>query len=530
MATESDVAANQVVIERLNPAVQQQLNLDSVKTRALGLYKAISRVLEEFDAIGRANAIPKWKDVLSQFSMVNLELFNIFEDIKKVSKAFVVNPKLVNAQNASILPVMLSSKLLPEMELEDDLKREQLLHGMKSFSMTTQIDKLNNRIEMIRKCCESAEKIIADSRKAYGLGSRQLQGVSLLPFLDKTQLTKIHEQEVLLRNTVNFGEGLRLPADQRQMISSFPSHPLPAHLSDILTQIEDLPGLGENSNSHQRNTPLSMSSGSITNQGTGTQLIGKSVPSPSGATGTPSMDNVSTPPLPYTNSPRSNVSMMNTPSPQQQQHILQQQQQQQRRLNPLQQHHQQLLVQQQQQQLRQQSSSTLLGQVPGQHQIQQYSQPLSQQQFHNRQLQAGHTQSNIGQTQINQANQLRTHLSPFNGNTANSMLNAAAQTSQNPQMISNMHSTIPRMQQYGLTSGHSQRNYASQMLNDQMFNIGASNSSNMVALQQQQLGGQIASGNMQGNNQNLQAVGMPSLQNTTSQNPNFQQQRPPNQQ
>lgn len=60
---------------------------------------------------------------------------------------------------------------------------------------------------MIRKCCESAEKIIADSRKAYGLGSRQLQGVSLLPFLDKTQLTKIHEQEVLLRNTVNFGEG-----------------------------------------------------------------------------------------------------------------------------------------------------------------------------------------------------------------------------------------------------------------------------------------------------------------------------------
>lgn len=98
-------------------------------------------------------------------------------------------------------------------------------------------------------------------------------------------------------------------------------------------------------------------------QGTGTQLIGKSVPSPSGATGTPSMDNVSTPPLPYTNSPRSNVSMMNTPSPQQQQHILQQQQQQQRRLNPLQQHHQQLLVQQQQQQLRQQSSSTLLGQV-----------------------------------------------------------------------------------------------------------------------------------------------------------------------
>lgn len=40
-------------------------------------------------------------DVSSQFSMVNLELYNIVEDIKKVSKAFVVHPKNVNAENAA---------------------------------------------------------------------------------------------------------------------------------------------------------------------------------------------------------------------------------------------------------------------------------------------------------------------------------------------------------------------------------------------------------------------------------------------
>lgn len=33
--------------------------------------------------------------------MVNLELHNIVEDIKKVSKAFVVHPKNVNAENAT---------------------------------------------------------------------------------------------------------------------------------------------------------------------------------------------------------------------------------------------------------------------------------------------------------------------------------------------------------------------------------------------------------------------------------------------
>lgn len=47
-------------VERLNTAVQQQLNLESVRTRANSLYKAISRILEEFDAISRANAVPKW--------------------------------------------------------------------------------------------------------------------------------------------------------------------------------------------------------------------------------------------------------------------------------------------------------------------------------------------------------------------------------------------------------------------------------------------------------------------------------------
>lgn len=48
------------VVEGLNPAVQQQLNLESVKTRAVSLFKAISRILEDFDAIARTNSVPKW--------------------------------------------------------------------------------------------------------------------------------------------------------------------------------------------------------------------------------------------------------------------------------------------------------------------------------------------------------------------------------------------------------------------------------------------------------------------------------------
>lgn len=48
------------VVERLNPAVQQQLNLESVKTRANSLFKAVSRILEDFDLLARTNSVPKW--------------------------------------------------------------------------------------------------------------------------------------------------------------------------------------------------------------------------------------------------------------------------------------------------------------------------------------------------------------------------------------------------------------------------------------------------------------------------------------
>lgn len=60
---------------------------------------------------------------------------------------------------------------------------------------------------MIGAACESAEKVIADTRKAY-FGTRQ--GPTLLPTIDKVQAAKIQEQENLLRHAVNHGEGVIL--------------------------------------------------------------------------------------------------------------------------------------------------------------------------------------------------------------------------------------------------------------------------------------------------------------------------------
>nr|XP_023918166.1 mediator of RNA polymerase II transcription subunit 8 isoform X2 [Quercus suber] len=539
-------------VERLNQAVQQQLNLDAVKTRALSLFKAISRILDDFDAYARTNTTPKWQDILGQYSMVNLELFNIVDDIKKVSKAFVVHPKNVNAENSTILPVMLSSKLLPEMEVEDNSKREQLLLGMQNLPLSSQIEKLKARIDMIGAACESAEKMIADMRKAYMLGTRQ--GLTIAPTLDKSQAAKIQEQENLLRAAVNYGEGLRIPGDQRQITPA-----LPSHLVDVIAVGDGVQSFADASGMYSKNTPLS--SNNISGQGTllqasAPQLIGRSAASPSATTAT-SFDNTTTSPLQYANSPRSGTNMMNTPSPQQhtpqqlqQQQQQQQQQQPRQKLMQLPQHQQQQLLAQQQ---FRQSAMQGLGQnqlpqlhdlqgqaqqkfqsLHGQHQMQ-FSQSMGHQQFQGRQLPSGHVQHGIGQSQLNQGNQMNRHLSQFS-NTANSALFNAAQATSNAQMIPNMSATmpsqslLPRMQ-FGLSGSNPQRSHASQILGDQMFNMGAANPSGMMPIQQQQQqqqhGSQSAFGNMPTNAQNLQP-GMVGLQNTSQNLPNYAQQRQQN--
>lgn len=71
-------------------------------------------------------------------------------------------------------------------------------------------------------------------------------------------------------------------------------------------------------------------------------------------------------------------------------------------------------------------------QLHGQHQMQ-FSQSLGHQQFQGRQLPSGHVQHGIGQSQLNQGNQMN-RLSQFSG-PANSALFSAAQATPNTQMV-----------------------------------------------------------------------------------------------
>ncbi|KAJ0075285.1 hypothetical protein Patl1_34951 [Pistacia atlantica] len=112
---------------------------------------------------------------------------------------------------------------------------------------------------MIGAACESAEKVLADTRKAYILGTRQ--GPQNLPSLDKSQAAKIQEQENLLRAAVNNGEGLRMLGDQRQMTPA-----LPVHLVDLLSTGDGVHNISDTSGMYMKGTPP-LSSNNIISQG-----------------------------------------------------------------------------------------------------------------------------------------------------------------------------------------------------------------------------------------------------------------------
>lgn len=101
-----------------------------------------------------------------------------------------------------------SANTLTDWEVEGKLElfeKRFVFSSYKFIGFFLMLSSSQSRIDMIGAACESAEKVLADTRKAYCFGTRQ--GPQILPTLDKGQALKIQEQENLLRAAVNSGEG-----------------------------------------------------------------------------------------------------------------------------------------------------------------------------------------------------------------------------------------------------------------------------------------------------------------------------------
>ncbi|MCO5572840.1 hypothetical protein L7F22_026599 [Adiantum nelumboides] len=490
----------------------QQLNLESIRTRSHDLFTAISSILQSFQTIPHH----RWPEVLGQFSMVNVELLNLVEDIKPILRMFVVHPKNVNAENSQMLPVMLSSKLLPEMESEEAALKEQILAGVSNLPLQLQTEKLQKQIAMVTKACEFAEKALTENRKLYGLGSRQVPAIN--PPLDKAQAAKIAEQEKLLRAAVNMGEGLRLlPSDRQQPVS------LPQHLVAALQSADG------GSSYHNTGVAKGLSQSTMGGAGASQQVaaaqILRNAPSPMPVIGAPTLDGAAASPM-FANSPRSASTIITDASPQQQQqsilqrqkvHQMQKQQQlhQQQLRQPAtppmgQAHFQQLHHQAQQLQLQAQQERHHLQMQ----QLQQQQRLQQQQQLQSNSLQPGQQlQQTLGQNHLT-AGQLKPHLGPIGSNAAGSLFG-------NNQMSSNMMANLGtnmqpqaamlqqrlHLQGVGMgSSGQQQRSLPSQLLTDPMYNMGLAgtqNTANLGLPLQQQLVGQSNFNSIRNPNQTL---------------------------
>ncbi|KAI5069448.1 hypothetical protein GOP47_0015749 [Adiantum capillus-veneris] len=487
----------------------QQLNLESIRTRSHDLFTAISSILQSFQTIPHH----KWPEVLGQFSMVNVELLNLVEDIKPILKMFVVHPKNVNAENSQILPVMLSSKLLPEMESEEAALKEQILAGVSNLPLQLQTEKLQKQIGMVIKACEFAEKALTENRKLYGLGSRQVPAI--IPPLDKAQAAKIAEQEKLLRAAVNMGEGLRLLPSERQQPVSLPQH--------LVAALQSSDG---GSTYHNTGAPKGLSQPSmgalagVSQQVAAAQILNRNVPSPMPTMGATTLDGAAASPM-FANSPRSANTIITDASPQQQQSILQRQ-----KVRQIQKHQQM----QQQQQLRQPATPPIGQATHFQHlqhqaqlqlhernhlQLQHFQQQcLQQQQLQSNSLQSGQQlQQSLGQNHL-VAGQMKQHLGPMGSNAAGSLF---GNTQMSSNMMVNLGTNIQpqtamlqqrlHLQGVGMgATGQPQRSLPSQLLADPMYNMGLAgnqNTANLGLPLQQQLVSQSNFNNILNPNQTL---------------------------
>lgn len=98
-----------------------QLNLRAARARASN----VSSVLDEFVHLLRyAPASLTWNDVMDKMSVLNVQLYQLRDELRPVSHHYALHPKSVNSANSVTLPVMLATMLYPDQQLEyDDITR-----------------------------------------------------------------------------------------------------------------------------------------------------------------------------------------------------------------------------------------------------------------------------------------------------------------------------------------------------------------------------------------------------------------------
>ncbi|KAK9799736.1 hypothetical protein WJX73_006461 [Symbiochloris irregularis] len=94
----------------------RQMNLRQLQERAQALARTLDGIIEALQL--RAGQIT-WPDVLGQFTLLDLQYQQVVHQLSLQLKYHAVFPKAVNESNAAQLPVLLATKLLPDMDADE---------------------------------------------------------------------------------------------------------------------------------------------------------------------------------------------------------------------------------------------------------------------------------------------------------------------------------------------------------------------------------------------------------------------------
>lgn len=143
-----------------------QMNLRGIRSRAMELMQTIHGLLQTLQF---APGTLRWNDVVDKFAVMNVQLQHLKEQLRPVTKHYVVHPKSVNQSNANKLPIMLATRRLPGQEEEVDRMLDQYKVNGKAGSHGIEIwEEWGRRLNTL---CDELISGSLDSR-----GSRKRRG------------------------------------------------------------------------------------------------------------------------------------------------------------------------------------------------------------------------------------------------------------------------------------------------------------------------------------------------------------------
>lgn len=133
-----------------------QMNLQALRERGLALRKSIEDFIE---ILHYQPHLLTWENSLKQFLVMGVRHQQLVDQLSPLLKFYVSHPKAVNQANADIIPLLLSTMKLPEMEAEE---QQLLQNNIAQSSAKSLYEDLGDQVEAFNQLLRDITEYRAD--------------------------------------------------------------------------------------------------------------------------------------------------------------------------------------------------------------------------------------------------------------------------------------------------------------------------------------------------------------------------------